>query len=70
MPDYKAQFSLTSPLTLNFTDRYGEPIGSLKIKPSTLQWLGAGQKKKRSVPLDRLIEWIESPAARASLVKY
>ena len=70
MPDYKAHFLMKSPLELQFYDRNGNPIGSLKLKPSTLQWISYGDKKKRSVPIEKFIKWIEDPATRTALVRF
>ena len=40
MPDYKARVSLRSHLELDYHDRDGDHIGTLRLKESTLQWFG------------------------------
>lgn len=70
MPAYKANFSTKTPIELEFAFADGEPVGSLKIKPSTLLWKQPGAKKYRSVPIERFNDWIQSKGARARPVQF
>jgi len=70
MPDYKARVSLRSHLELDYHDRDGDHIGTLRLKESTLQWFGPNAKKYRSVSLEKFVKWIEDPATGAALPKF
>jgi len=52
MPAYKAQFAFHDQLELDFFDREGNLLGSLKIKPSTILWKPLGGQLYRSVSLE------------------
>lgn len=69
MPAYKANFSPKTAIELDFSMANGEPVGSLKIKPSTLLWKRHGAKKYRSIPIERFDEWMQEKA-RARKVKF
>ena len=59
MPDYRAQVSLADDLELDFCDRKGEWIGTIKIKQSTIQWKPRNKSKWRSVSLEAFSKWME-----------
>lgn len=69
MPDYNNKFHGPSYLEQEIRDERDTVIGTIRIKPSSVQWKAKGKGKFLTVTLKKFTDWIEDPETKAKKTK-
>lgn len=69
MPGYKNR--IKAPLFIEHTivDSKDKPIGTIRIKPSSILWKPKGKGKYYAVSIEDFRDWISNSQTKAKLVK-
>ena len=69
MPTYKNRISSPEHVEHKIVDEKGSPIGTFRLKPSSVLWRPKGKGKFYAVSLDKFRNWIMDPETKAGRVK-
>jgi hypothetical protein len=69
MPSYVRKFASQSFVEQMILDTNDRVYGSIRIKPSSVQWKPKNQNKFYTVPLDSFVQWIMAPSTCARRTK-
>jgi hypothetical protein len=64
MPEYRNHIKSPAFIEATICDDNNSPIGTIRIKPSSILWKSKGKKKYKMVPLSSFIKWINSPLTK------
>jgi hypothetical protein len=65
MPAYKNRFRWPEFIEETIVDEQGAVVGTLRLKPSSVQWKPSGAHKFYTVALSAFADWITSPDTKA-----
>ena len=69
MPKYNNIFHGPKYIEQEIRDEGNSVIGTIRIKPSSVQWKDKSKGKFHTVPLQKFIEWILLPSTKAKKTK-
>lgn len=69
MPKYANQFARPQYYEHEIVDEKGKKIGTVRIKPGSVQWKPANAQKFYGVSLDRFAQWMKDPSTGANQTK-
>ena len=69
MPGYKNQIKSPAYVEETILDKKDSPIGTIRVKPSSILWKKKGKGKFYNVSLDKFIQWITDPNTKAKRTK-
>ena len=69
MPGYKNSIKSPQYVENTILDKNGSPVGTFRLKPSSVMWKPKGKRKFYSVNFDVFREWISASSTKASQAK-
>lgn len=70
MPTYKNSFQSPDFIEEVILGNDNKKLGTIRIKPSSIQWKPANKQQFTSVSLDKFLEWIQSDETKTKQTKY
>ncbi|MEB5487983.1 hypothetical protein QMA69_26515 [Burkholderia pseudomallei] len=69
MPSYKNSFQSPDIIEETILGDDGKKLGTIRIKPSSVQWKPTGKQSYQTVSLDAFTDWIMDPNTKAKKTK-